>query len=52
MHYQQVFGCSMGSPVSAVIVDLVMANIEAWGLSTSPVAPRWWWRYVDNSNYI
>ena len=50
MHYQQVFGSAMGSPVSAVVVDLVMANIEERALSTSPVAPRWWRRYVDDSN--
>ena len=40
----------MGPPVSAVIADLVMGNIEDRTLSTSPVAPRWWRRYVDNSN--
>ena len=28
MHYQQVFGCAMGSPVSIVVTDIVIANIE------------------------
>ncbi|XP_078363514.1 uncharacterized protein LOC144647607 [Oculina patagonica] len=50
MHYHQVFGCAMGSPVSAVIADLVMNNIEERALSTSPVTPSWWRRYVDDSN--
>ncbi|KAL9958564.1 hypothetical protein ACROYT_G035593 [Oculina patagonica] len=50
MHYHQVFGCAMGSPVSAVIADLVMNNIEDRTLSTSPVTPSWWRRYVDDSN--
>ena len=45
-----IFGCAMGSPVSAVIADLVVTNIEERALSTSPVTPRWWRRYVDDSN--
>ena len=49
MHYQQVFGCAMGSLLSAVVADLVMANIEERTSSVSPVAPRW---YVDDSNVL
>lgn len=48
MHYHQVFGCPMGLPVSAVVANLVMDNIVERALSTSPTAPRWWQRYVDN----
>ena len=40
----------MGSQVSAVIADLVMMHVEEVALSTSPVTPRWWRRYVDDSN--
>ena len=50
VHYHQIFGCAMGSPVSAVIADLVMMHVEEVALSTSPVTPRWWRRYVDDSN--
>ena len=49
--YHQTFGCAMGSPVSAVIAELVMGYVEAKALSTFPgVSPRWWKRYVDDSN--
>ena len=49
--YHQTFGCAMGSPVSAVITELVMGYVEAKALSTFPgVSPRWWKRYVDDSN--
>ena len=48
--YHQVFGCAMGSPVSAVIAELVMEEIEEKALASAPVKPRWWRRYVDDSN--
>ena len=50
MHYYQVVGCAVGSPVSAVIANLVMGNIEDRALSTSPVTPCWWRGYVNDSN--
>ena len=40
----------MGSPVSAVIADLVTSNTEERALSTCKVVRRWWQRYVDDSN--
>jgi len=40
----------MGSPVSAVIAELVMQEVEEKALETSPVRPKWWRRYVDDSN--
>ena len=49
-HCHQVFGCAMGSPVSAVIAELVMQEVEEIALDTSSVKPRWRKRYVDNSN--
>ena len=39
----------MGSPVSAVIADLVM-HVEEQALSSSPVALHWWRRCVYDSN--
>ncbi|XP_068708190.1 uncharacterized protein [Montipora foliosa] len=38
----------MGSPVSAVMANLVMENLEQRALSTSLVQPRFWKRYVDD----
>ena len=40
----------MGSPVSVVIDDLVMEHVEVQALSTFTASPRWWFRYVDDSN--
>ena len=48
--YHQVSGCAMGSPVSAVIAELVMQEVEEKASETSPVRPKWWRRYVDDSN--
>ena len=48
--YHQVSGCAMGSPVSAVIAELVMQEVEEKALETSPVRPKWWCRYDDDSN--
>ena len=40
----------MGSPVSAVIAELVMQEVETMPLATSPVRVKRWKRYVDDSN--
>ena len=38
----------MGSPVSAVIANMVMEDVEQRALATSPVKPFLWKRYVDD----
>jgi len=43
-HYQQTFGCAMGSPVSATIANLVMEYIEERAISTATHPPRWCYR--------
>ena len=35
-HYKQIFGCAMGSPISPVLADLVMEEIEETAISTFP----------------
>ena len=40
----------MGSPVSEVIAELVMQEVEEKALETAPVRPKWWRRHVDDSN--
>ena len=38
-HYQQVFGTAMGSPVSVVIANMVIEDVEQKALANSPVKP-------------
>ena len=47
-YYQQIFGTAMGSPVSDVMANLVMEDLEKRALSTSIVQPCFWKRYVDD----
>lgn len=49
-YFHQISGCAMGSPVSAVIAEIVMQEIESIALDSLPCTVRWWRRYVDDSN--
>ena len=46
--YQQVFGTAMGSPVSVIVANLVMEEVEDRALASFPSPPRSWKRYVDD----
>ena len=46
--YQQMFGTAMGSPVSVVVANMVMEDVEERALSMFPTPPRYWKQYVDD----
>ena len=46
--YQQIFGTAMGSPVSVVVANLVMEDIEGRALDTFSSPVKCWKRYVDD----
>ena len=49
--YQQQFGVAMGSPVSPIVVNIFMEDLEQRAIATSPVEcrPRIWKRFVDDT---
>ena len=47
---QQTFETAMGSPVSMVVADLVMEDVEERALTTYHSPPLFWKRYVDEEN--
>ena len=48
-HYKQLHGTAMGSPVSVVVAELVMQNIEEQALATYKRTLPPWPRYVDDT---
>ena len=39
----------MGSPVSVVVADLVMEDVESQALASFSSSPHFWKRYIDNT---
>ena len=48
-HYKELHGTAMGSPVSVVVAEIVMQNIEESALSTFQQTITLWLYYVDNT---
>jgi len=46
--YKQIFGTSMGSPLSPVIADLVLQDLELVAINNLPFHLPFYYRYVDD----
>lgn len=50
--YRQIEGAPMGSPLSPVIANLFMEDIEVRALESTTLKPKLWLRYVDDTFVI
>lgn len=50
--YEQTCGVSMGSPLSPIIANLFMEYFETRALNSTPLKPKWWKIFVDDTYVI
>ena len=50
--FEQIDGTPMGSPLSPVIANLFIENLEELAMHSAPLKPSLWLRYVDNTFVI
>ena len=48
-YYEQVEGAAMGSPISPIVANVYMDNLEVRVINTSPHPPLMWKRFVDDT---
>ena len=46
--YKQTFGVPMGSPLSPIVADLVLQDLETHSFNLLPFKPDFYFRYVDD----
>ena len=49
IYYEQREGTAMGLPLSPVIANLYMEFFEKLGIDTTPLKPKMWKRYIDDT---
>ena len=47
--YKQIHSCAMGSPISPVVANICMEKIEETTIKITPVPPKIWKRFVDDT---
>ena len=50
--YEQKFGTAMGSPVSPIVANIFMQNLETKAVQYSEFIPKVWYRYIDDTFVI
>ena len=50
--FEQTEGTAMGSPISPIVANLLMEDLEIKALATSPHQPSLWKRFVDDTFII